>query len=171
MPRTVMMRDRASTIGVSVATLAHWENDGCDITSDESVRAHLSKLSRLPKGLKEEWKPKSEALDETPDIAFLKEQLLRTLDERDARRIKTQIDGLLSAQKLEVLNGSYISVTEERDAYMKLGAVLKTCIDRLSADLPPVLEGLDPSTMSKRIRQVGDKMLAELSDGKGDFWK
>ena len=169
-PRTIMMRERASAIGVSVATLAHWENDGCDIEDDDSVKAHVAKLTRHPKTINPEYLTPTEQLEETPDIAYLKTALLRTLDEKAARRIKTQIDGLLSAQKLEVLNGSYISIHEEKDAYTKLGAILKTCINRLSADLPPVLEGLDPSAMSKKITQIGDKMLGELSEGKGGIW-
>lgn len=168
--RSERLRVRSLAIGVSTGTLQHWENNGCDIEDDESVKAHVAQLTRVPKTINAEYLTPTEQLEETPDIAYLKTALLRTLDEKEARRIKTQIDGLLSAQKLEVLNGSYISIHEEKDAYTKLGAILKTCINRLSADLPPVLEGLDPSAMSKKITQVGDKMLSELSEGKGGMW-
>lgn len=169
--RMEMLRGRALAIGVSVSTLVHWEDDGCDIADDDSVKAHVAKLQRTPKGINESYLPEREQLDETPDIAFLKDQLLRTQDERDAKRIKTQIDGLLSAQKLEVLNNSYISVIEVKEAYVKLGSIIRAGIMRLQADLPPVLEGLEPSQMAKRISESADKLLTELSDSASELWQ
>jgi len=171
LPRTQFMRERSAQLGVAASTLAHWENSGCNLDDDDSIRAYLAKLTRLPQGLKDEWKPQSENLEETPDIAFLKDQLLRTQDERDARRIKTQIDGLLSAQKLEVLNNSYISVIDVKEAYIKLGSIIRAGIMRLQADLPPVLEGLEPSQMAKRISESADKLLTELSDSASELWQ
>ena len=169
--RTEMLRARALAIGVSVATLAHWENDGCNIEDDDSVRAHVGKLQRRPKTINAEYYTPPEQLDETPDIAFLKDQLLRTQDDKDAKRIKTQIEGLLSAQKLEVLNQSYISMEEVKSAYIKLGSVIRAGIMRLQADLPPILEGRTPSEMAKRIGESADKLLTELSGNATELWQ
>lgn len=169
--RMEMLRARALAIGVSVATLAHWENDGCDIESDASVKAHVATLQKKPKTINSEYYTPPEELDETPDIAFLKDQLLRTQDDKDAKRIKTQIEGLLSAQKLEVLNQSYISMEEVKSAYIKLGSVIRAGIMRLQADLPPILEGRTPSEMAKRIGESADKLLTELSGNATELWQ
>jgi hypothetical protein len=168
--RTEMLRVRSVAIGVSTGTLAHWQNDGCDITDDDNVRAHVAKLQRRPKTIKPEYYTAPQQLDETPDIAFLKDQLLRTQDDKDAKRIKTQIDGLLSAQKLEVLNQSYISMEDVKSAYIKLGSVIRAGIMRLQADLPPVLEGRSPAEMAKRIGEAADKLLTELSSNAAEVW-
>lgn len=158
----------AKRSGIAVRTLIDYQKNGCDIYDDDAIREHIRAKGILPRQLNSEWYGVTQVASK--DIEGLKDALLKTTDRGEASRIKTQIEGLLTAQKLEVLNGSYISIHEERDAYTKLGAILKTCINRLSADLPPVLEGLDPSAMSKKITLVGDKMLAELSEGKGGIW-
>jgi hypothetical protein len=142
--RTEILRARALAIGVTVATLAHWENDGCDITDDDSVKAHVAKLQRRPKTIKPEYYTPPEELDETPDMAFLKTSLLRTTDERDARRLATQIK--------------------------ELGSVIRAGIMRLQADLPPVLEGRSPAEMAKRIGEAADKLLTELSSNAAEVW-
>ena len=169
--RMEMLRARSVAIGVSVATLGHWENDGCNIQDDESVKAHVAKLQRKPKTINPEYVTAPESLEDTPDIEFLKTALLRTLDEKDAKRLKTQIDGLLSAQKLEVLNGSYISVNEVRDAFTKLGAIIRAGIMRMQADLPPALEGQSPSRMAKVIGESADMLLNELSEREAELWQ
>jgi hypothetical protein len=78
---------------------------------------------------------------------------------------------LLSAQKLEVLNASYISVNEVRDAFTKLGAVIRAGIMRMRADLPPALEGQLPSRMASIIGESGDMLLNELSERESELWQ
>jgi hypothetical protein len=168
--RMEIMRSRALVIGVKTSTLAHWENDGCDIEDDDSVKAHVAKLQRTPKGISPDYLPEQEQVEETPDIAALKTSLLRTLDEKEARRIKTQIDGLLSAQKLEVLNASYISMLDVKDAFTKLGSIIRAGIMRMQADLPPALEGQSPSRMAKIIGESSEKLLTELSETESELW-
>lgn len=168
--RMEMMRSRALTIGVNTSTLAHWENDGCNIEDDEAVKAHVAKLQRTPKGINPEYLTPTDQAEETPDIAALKVALLRTIDEKEARRIKTQIDGLLSAQKLEVLNASYISMIDVKDAFTKLGSIIRAGIMRMQADLPPALEGQSPSRMAKIIGESSEKLLTELSETESELW-
>jgi hypothetical protein len=165
-----MLRARSVAIGVSVATLAHWENDGCNIEDDDAVKAHVAKLQKHPKTINPEYLPQPEQLTETPDISVLKENLLRTLDEKEAKRIKTQIEGLLSAQKLEVLNASYISMIDVKEAFTKLGAIIRAGIMRMQADLPPALEGQSPSRMAKIIGESAEKLLTELSETESELW-
>ena len=167
---TEMRRARALAIGVTVSTLAHWENDGCDIEDDDSVKAHVAKLTRHPKTINAEYLTAPEQAEETPDIAFLKTALLRTLDEKEARRIKTQIDGLLSAQKLEVLNESYISMLDVKAAFTRLGSIIRAGTLRMQADLPPALEGQTPSRMAKIIGESAKNMLTELSETESELW-
>jgi len=169
--RMDMLRARSLAIGVSTGTLSHWENDGCNIEDDEGVKAHVAKLSRRPKTINPEYLTEPEHLEETPDIAALKTALSRTLDEKEARRIKTQIDGLLSAQKLEVLNASYISMIEVKEAFTKLGSVIRSGIMRMQADLPPALEGQSPSRMAKVIGESAEKLLTELSETETELWQ
>jgi hypothetical protein len=166
-----MLRARSVTIGVSVGTLAHWENDGCDIEDDEAVKAHVAKLQKHPKTINPEYLAQPEQLTETPDISVLKENLLRTLDEKEAKRIKTQIEGLLSAQKLEVLNASYISMVDTNAAFTKLGSIIRAGIMRMQADLPPALEGQSPSRMAKIIGESAEKLLTELSETESELWQ
>lgn len=168
--RMAFLRGRGQQIGVSVSTLAHWEDDGVDLTNDAEVRDHISKLGRLPKGLKQEWMPADNALDETPDMAQLKGELLRTQDERTARRLATQIKGLADAEKLEILQSKFISINEYRQANVKLGAALKAAVNKSQVDLPPMLFGLNQHQMQKVIRDYMDKMLERLSDKKSELW-
>ena len=169
--RMEMLRARSVAIGVSVATLAHWENNGCNIEDDEAVKAHVAKLQKKPKGINPEYLTTPEQSETTPDIEFLKTALLRTLDEKEARRLKTQIDGLLSAQKLEVLNASYISMIEVKEAFTKLGAIIRAGIMRMQADLPPALEGQSPSRMANIIGEAADTLLNELSEREAELWQ
>ena len=169
--RTEMLRARALAIGVTVATLAHWENDGCNIEDDNSVKSHVAKLQRRPKTINPEYFTTPEQAEETPDIAFLKTALFRTMDEKEARRIKTQIDGLLSAQKLEVLNESYISMIDVKAAFTRLGSIIRAGTLRMQADLPPALEGQSPSRMAKIIGESAEKILTELSLTESELWQ
>lgn len=168
--RMAFLRERCREIGVSVGTLAHWEDDGVDLSNDTEVKAHIAGLHRLPKGLKQDWMPVDNALDETPDMAALKGELLRTQDERTARRLATQIKGLADAEKLEILQSKYISIDEYRQANVKLGAALKAAVNKSQVDLPPMLFGLTQHQMQKVIRDYMDKMLERLSDKKSDLW-
>lgn len=166
----VFLRGRCKEIGVSVGTLAHWEDDGVDLANDAEVKAHIATLQRLPKGLKDEWFPPAESLDDTPDMAALKGELLRTQDERTARRLATQIKGLADAEKLEILQSKYISIDEYRQANVKLGAALKAAVNKSQVDLPPMLFGLTQHQMQKVIRDYMDKMLERLSDKTSELW-
>lgn len=170
MPRTLMMRERSAIIGVSVATLSHWENDGCDIEDDDSIRAHVATLTRLPKTLKSEYITKPEQSEETPDMAFLKTSLLRTTDEREARRLATQIKGLADAEKLEILQSKFISLDEYQQANTKLGSTLKAALNKAQVDLPPMLYGRTQHEMQIAIRTYMDKLLETLSDKESDLW-
>lgn len=166
----VFLRARCQDIGVSVSTLQHWENDGIDLADDAAVRDHIAGLARFPRGLKEEWMPKEDPLAETPDMRQLKGELLRTTDERVARRLATQIKGLADAEKLEILQSKYISIDEYKQANVKLGAALKAAVNKTQVDLPPMLFGLTQHQMQKVIRDYMDKMLERLSDKKSDLW-
>lgn len=169
-PRTLMMRERASIIGVTVSTLAHWENDGCDIEDDDSVRAHIAKLTRHPKTVNPEYLIPAVQLEETPDMAYLKTSLLRTTDEREARRLAIQIKGLADAEKLEILQSKFISLDEYQAANIKLGSALKAASNKAQVELPPMLYGRTQHEMQKAVCTYMDKLFGILSDKDSELW-
>jgi len=165
-----MMRARASLIGVTVSTLAHWENDGCNIEDDDSVKAHVAKLTRHPKTINPEYLTPPEELEETPDMAHLKTQLLRTTDGKVAQRLATQIKGLADAEKLEILQSKFISIDEYQTANTRLGSTLKAALNKAQVDLPVMLYGRSQHEMQIAIRTYMDKLLETLSDKESELW-
>lgn len=162
--------DVAQRTGISVSSLRLYQRNGVNIYDDDNLRDHVRKVGNRTKTLNLDWLGVAQA-EHDPDIESLKTQLLRTIDKNEASRLKTQIDGLLSAQKLEVLNASYISMIEVKEAFTKLGAIIRAGIMRMQADLPPALEGQSPSRMAKIIGEAADTLLNELSEREAELWR
>jgi transcriptional regulator with XRE-family HTH domain len=160
----------AEKTGLSFSTLRIYQKNGVDIHDDDALRDYVKKHANRTKTLNVEWLG-VEPAPENADIQTLKDELTRTIDRNVAQRIKTQIDGLLSAQKLEVLNASYISMIDVKDAFTKLGSVIRAGIMRMQADLPPALEGQSPSRMAKIIGESSEKLLTELSETESELWQ
>jgi hypothetical protein len=160
----------AHKTGISVSALRLYQRNGVDIYDDDALREHVRKVGNRTRTLNLEWLGVGQA-QENVDIETLKNQLLHTIDRNEAQRLKTQIDGLLSAQKLEVLNASYISMIDVKEAFTKLGAIIRAGIMRMQADLPPALEGQSPSRMAKIIGEAAETLLNELSEREAELWQ
>jgi hypothetical protein len=164
------MDEVAKKTGISISALRLHQRAGVNIYDDDELREHIQKTGNRTRSLNMEWLG-VEPAPENADIQTLKDELTRTIDRNVAQRIKTQIDGLLSAQKLEVLNASYISMIDVKDAFTKLGSVIRAGIMRMQADLPPALEGQSPSRMAKIIGESSEKLLTELSETESELWQ
>ena len=154
--------------GIAFRTLLEWQKNGCDIDDDDAIRDFIRTKNIVPRRMNAEWYGESQNISQ--DIQGLKDALLKTIDRNEASRLKTQIDGLLSAQKLEALNASYISMIDVKAAFVRLGSIIRAGTLRLQADLPPALEGQTPSRMAKIIGESAESMLTELSEAESDLW-
>jgi len=169
--------ERAAQIGVSIPCLNNWSKCGVDIFDDLQVKARISKMRNLPPDLKPEWHPQiSQPINppgEDPtqiDIEQIIHQLSNVTDKHQAQTVKIQIDGLLNAYKLREAAGRYVSKTTVEESLIRIGATFKAALLRMEADLPPALEGMNPSAMQKTIRGKIDEVLRTLSDEYGKVY-
>jgi hypothetical protein len=169
--------DRAAQIGISMPTLNSWTRCGVDVFKDDEVRKRISKMRNLPPDLKPEWHPQIYQPINPPgedptqiDIEQIIHQLSNVTDKHQAQTVKIQIDGLLNAYKLREAAGRYVSKTTVEESLIRIGATFKAALLRMEADLPPALEGMNPSAMQKTIRGKIDEVLRTLSDEYGKVY-
>jgi hypothetical protein len=145
--------ERAGQIGVSYPCLRNWERCGVNIWNDDDVRAKLARMRNLPPNLKPEFMPTRSAPIEPPGA-----------DKHQAQTVKIQIDGLLNAYKLREAAGKYVARAMVEESLIRIGATFKAALMRLEADLPPMMEGMDPPKMQQTIRDKIDEVLRSLED-------
>ena len=168
---------RAAEIGVSVETLSGFARGGTDIFDDAQIRAKLARMRNAPPNLKPGWLPQVNPLTEPGDdptqidIEAIIGRLSGVTDKHQAQTIKLQIDGLINAYKLREAAGKYVSRTKVEEDLIRIGAAVKGAILRMEADLPPMLEGMNPAQMQKVIREKTEEILNALSDASHDIWK
>jgi hypothetical protein len=163
---------RAAQIGVSMNALKSWERCGVDVFDDEQIKSKISKLRNLPPDLKPEWHPRLGGVGvqiqgddpTTIDIETIIAQLSSATDKHQAQTVKIQIDGLLNAYKLREAAGRYVAKSIVEESLIRIGAVFKSSLLRMEADLPPMLEGMNPSTMRDTIRLKVDEVLRNMED-------
>ena len=163
---------RAAQIGVSANALKNWERCGVDIWDDEQMRAKIAKLRVLPPELKPEWHPRVTGNQPgipsedptTIDIEQIIAQLSSATDKHQAQTVKIQIDGLLNAYKLREAAGRYVAKSIVEESLIRIGAVFKSSLLRMEADLPPMLEGMNPSAMRDSIRLKVDEVLRNMEE-------
>jgi hypothetical protein len=162
---------RAAQIGVSTNALQSWERCGVDIWDDDQVRDKISKLRNMPPDLKPEWMPKKDKLeineDADPtqiDIEKIIAQISTATDRHSAQTVKTQIDALVNAYKLREAAGKYVSRSTVEESLIRVGAVFKSSLLRMEADLPPMLEGMNPAAMKDAIRSKVDEILRNMEE-------
>lgn len=160
--------------GLSATNLRNWRKLGIDIEDENELKKHIRLLNAQPRNLKPEFlEPESHPIDPNlpRDLETLKTELLHTKDKHEASRLNSQISGLLQAQKLEVLNGKYISIDEQAALMAKIGNAIRAMVLRMQSDLPPILDGASPATMQKKINEYGSKILQLLTDGDKQLWQ
>jgi hypothetical protein len=169
--------DRAVEIGVSIPTLNSWKRCGVDIWNDNQVRERLSRMRNIPPDLNPEWMPRVNQIapvgdDPTQiDIEQIIGQLAGVVDKHQAQAVKLQIDALLNAYKLREAAGKYVAKAQVEEDLIRIGAAVKGSILRMEADLPPMLEGMNPAQMQVIIRQKTDEVLATLSEESSKVWE
>ena len=73
--------------------------------------------------------------------------------------------------ELRISKGEAIDIAEVEDAFSAIGAAVKGAISRLEADLPPMLEGMEPAKMQLIVRDKCDEVLALLEDQAAKVWQ
>lgn len=167
---------RAGEIGVSAEGLRVWQKLGVDVFDDESIRKYLRRARQIPSNIRDDLKPKVVAVQmpEDPtdiDIETIIRQLSAVTDKSQAQTVKLQIDGLLNAYKLREAAGKYVSRAVVEEALIRIGSAVKAAIMRMEADLPPMLEGMDPAAMQRTIRGKVDEVMATLADESSKVWE
>jgi hypothetical protein len=169
---------RAAEIGCTMQTLSNWSRSGTDVFDDDAVRDRIRKCRHLPHGLKPEWVPKPAApvADVDPvqsgdHTERLIHELSITTNERDAKRLKVQIDGLHKGFALREAAGSYVARSTVDEALMRIAAAVKSAILRMESDLPPVLEGMSPPKMQVVIRGKVDEVMLMIADASSKVWE
>jgi hypothetical protein len=176
-PKRKTLNARAAEIGIAVTALRSWQRCGCDVFDDQQVRDRLAKARKLPDGLKPEWMPSvpvEPVLSDDPtefDIETTIRRLASTTDKHQAQTVKLQIDGLLNAYKLREAAGKYVPRSTVEEALIRVGSAVKAAIMRMEADLPPMLDGMDPPSMQRAIRGKVDEVMAVLSDESSKVWE
>lgn len=90
---------------------------------------------------------RSDAVGDAQELEELVRLVKSARTYNDARTLKVQIDALRSGYALEVEQNRYCSVAQIEDGMDGIASVVRNAIKRLEADLPPMLEGLDASSM------------------------
>ena len=171
--------NRAAEIGVSIPTLNSWKRCGVDVDDDEQVRQRIARMRNIPPTLKPEWLPKIPDQIKAPDeedptsidIEAIIRQLSAVTDKHQAQTVKLQIDGLLNAYKLREAAGKYVSKATVDEALIRIAAAVKAAVLRMEADLPPMLEGMDPAAMQRTIKVKVDEVMTMLSDESAKIWE
>ena len=171
--------DRAAEIGVSIPTLNSWKRCGVNVDDDEQVRQRIARMRNIPPTLKPEWLPKIADPIQAPgeedptsiDIEAIIRQLSAVTDKHQAQTVKLQIDGLLNAYKLREAAGKYVAKVTVDEALIRIAAAVKAAVLRMEADLPPMLEGMDPAAMQRVIRGKVDEVMTMLSDEAAKIWQ
>jgi len=126
---------------ITAGTLTAWQAEGIDIHDEQAMAERNSR------------KHKSSG-----------EELF------DARLKKLKAEAVSATLKAAQLEGTLIDLAEAKTAIARIGAITKSLMLRMQADLPPALEGQSPSRMAKIIGQAVEAILTQLSDPEGLPW-
>ena len=166
-------QERADQIGIARSKLQKWKADGVDIFDDDAVRDKIASLQKLPPNLNDQFIPRISAPDIDPaelDIEAIIKSLGEADDKNTAQTIKLKIDGLFNAYKLREAAGKYVSRSTVEEALIRIGAAVKAAIMRMEADLPPMLDGMEPASMQTVIKGKVDEVLLTLSEETSKIW-
>jgi hypothetical protein len=130
------------THGITEKTLQAWKNEGIDVYNDEAMAERAARKHGAS----------GNAMSE-------------------ARLKKLQAEARSATMKADQLAGKLIELQEVEHAFTRLGAVAKSLLMRMQADLPPMLEGQSPSRMSQIIGEAIHKVLTQMSDPQFTEWK
>jgi hypothetical protein len=137
-------------------SIAQWRREG-----KEGVPAKEHGMENLTK-----WR---EFFASNPDAGFFDNKPRQDRESLLCQKLEVEIE--CRKIELKTLESSVIEINEVKDAFTKLGAVVRAGIMRMQADLPPALEGQSPSRMAKIIGESAEKLLTELSETESELWQ
>lgn len=168
--RSIQLKELQELSGINSRTLSDYLKNGCNVFDHDELRTYLDTLDKRPSTIKRSFYTPPGSVDslnisseEEADLELLKKELMLSKDKNEVNRIKAQIEALKTAQQLEILNKSSISIIVAEEAFIKIGAVLKSQLLKLQADLPPQLYGMSQANIQIRIREYVTKILDEFS--------
>ena len=101
---------------------------------------------------------------DTQELDELVRQVKAARTYNDARTLKVQIDALRAGYALECEQEKYCSMAQIEDGMDSIAAVVRNAIKRLEADLPPMLDGLDPASMKTIIAVKAAEVIQIIYD-------
>lgn len=114
---------------------------------------------------------RSDATGDPQELAELVQQVKAAKTYNDARTLKVQIDALRAGYALEIEQKQHCSIADMSEALIRIAAAVKAAVLRMEADLPPMLEGMDPAAMQRVIRGKVDEVMTMLSDEAAKIWQ
>lgn len=177
MPRQTK-KSIAEAAGVTYHALLAAESNGLNVWNPKAVkkwvetkRPRAASKSPKPSGGDHQAEPELDLGDETPDIEALEIRLRRAKDLTTAKVIQTQIAGLRTAQQVRADARELVPSGEVRADVTRVVSAARAELLKLSADLPPKLEGLPAGKMQRIIRDDLTEILERLSDESGKLYK
>lgn len=83
---------------------------------------------------------------------------------------KLEVEVAIKKIELQQAEGSVVDMNDAKDAFTKIGSVVRVILMRLRADMPPTLEGLSAPAMAKKFDEFTVKVLQEISDNQNEIW-
>lgn len=83
---------------------------------------------------------------------------------------KLEVEVAIKKIELQQAEGSVVDLNDAKDAFTKIGSVVRAILLRLRADMPPTLEGLSVAAMAKKFDEFTVKVLQEISDSQNEIW-
>jgi phage terminase Nu1 subunit (DNA packaging protein) len=141
--------------GITRKSIAQWRREGKDgVPIKEHGMENLTK-----------WR---EFFASNPDAGFFDGKPRKDRESLLCEKLMVEIE----CKKIELkkLEDTCIDIVDVRNAFYKLGSVIRAGLLRMQADLPPTLEGQSPSRMAKIIGESSEKLLTELSETESELW-
>lgn len=155
----VPQKNICEIFSITRKTIAQWRREGKDgVPKKETGGENLKK-----------WR---EFFSSNPDAGFFDGKPRSDRESLLCQKLEVEIE--IAKLKKSRLDGELISMSDVNDGMAAIGAVLRAAIARLQSDLPPILEGMSASQMSKRIEEAGSSMMSqmrEMLEQKMDEWQ
>lgn len=159
-------------------TVRRLKAKGIDLHDLDAVKHAFAMMERSPLSKKKKDAPDSSGIADvdlptdgalTPDkidarLNALQRELLHAIDYETARKVRTQIAGIKDLIKVETERGTLMATSDAQSAAMRAGAASRAAWEKLEADLPPMLEGLNALQMASKLRDYGRLKSKELSE-------
>lgn len=186
----ISQRQWADMYQVSPHTIRRLLSDGVDLEDRKSVTTFILNMRQRPKAWvngsplnqpvgsdrRDDVDPAEviESLDEdslNESLEALTRKALAATEYDTVRTLKTKVETLEKVRKVQILERDYIHREEIASDHTKIGAAMRTALERLKADLPSQLEGLSARDMKNVIADKAREILLQLSDDLSELYQ